>query len=70
MKLIPISHRCTELEGRKWKEVFPRSIHDKRLTGELETIRKKQRLSLIDRRKTSFYSLPSNSVHRCEMGIK
>ena len=37
--LIPISHRCTELEGREWKKFFPiRS-----------TINGKQRLSLIDR---------------------
>ena len=29
-----------------------------------------KRLSLINTRKTSFHSLPSSSVHRCEMGIK
>ena len=60
MQLIPISHRCTELEGREWKEVFPLSINNKCLTGELQPIRNestRQRLSLID------------SVHRYEMGI-
>ena len=25
-----MSHRCTEFEGREWKNVFPLSIHDKR----------------------------------------
>ena len=37
--LIPISHRCTELKGREWKEVFLLSINDKRLISELKPIR-------------------------------
>ena len=37
--VIFISHRCTELEGRGWKEVFPPSIIDKRLTGKLQSMR-------------------------------
>ena len=27
---MPISHRCTELEGRKWKKFIYLSINDKR----------------------------------------
>ena len=26
---IPISHRCTELEGKEWKGIFPLWINDK-----------------------------------------
>ena len=57
--LIPISHRYTELEGREWKEFF---FYRSMING-------KQRLLLIDREINFFHSLPSNSVHRCEMGI-
>ena len=52
---IPISHRCTEFEGREWKEDFSLSINDKRLTGELQPIRNETVfISLIDRENTSF----------------
>ena len=37
--VILILHRCTEFEGTEWKEVFPLSINDKRLTGELQPTR-------------------------------
>ena len=53
--VVPISHWCTELEG-----TFSLSINDKHCSPFIVEIMKK----------TSFYSLPPNSVYRCEMGIR
>ena len=50
--LIPISHRCTELEEKEWKEVFPHLS--------MLNLKCKQRLALTDRGKLFFISHPVN----------
>ena len=70
---MPISHLCTALEGREWKKVFLyRSIINAwpvSYTNQERFERNSVYHWSIEETLPSFHSLPSNSVHRCEIGI-